>query len=116
MALSAAVAWIGENSTAMAPRIGKESPSPMAAGFPFLLGKPSRFAQVSRTSVLIIWGIDPATGTKDPVRERYNEQRCKKIGSKNLRRDWRLVVAHQFGRARLPKDPRLQQRDRAYQL
>jgi hypothetical protein len=66
----------------MAPRIGKESPSPMAAGFPFLMGKPRRVAQLSRTGVLIIWGIDPATGTKNPARECYNEQRSERIGSK----------------------------------
>jgi hypothetical protein len=66
----------------MAPRIGKQSPIPMAPGFPFLMGKPSRVAQLSRTRVLIIWGIYPATGTNEPARERYNEQRCEGIESK----------------------------------
>jgi hypothetical protein len=53
----------------MAPIIGKESPIPTQAGFPFLIGKPSRVAQLSKTRVLIIWGIDPADGPSGSLRE-----------------------------------------------
>jgi len=57
----------------MAPRIGKESQIPMDAGFRFLTGKPNRVAQLNRTGVLIIWGIDPKDGPSGPLREKSIE-------------------------------------------